>query len=435
MSQATLIRSRRFAPLFMTQFLGALNDNVFRFALIIFVTFTVAERMGMDSRTLVVITGAIFILPFFLFSALAGQIADKFEKSHLIRFFKSTEIVVMGLGAAGFLLGNYYFLLGVLFLMGTQSTFFGPLKYGVLPQHLSRSELTGGNALIQMGTYIAILGGSVLGGLLASLGTVASEAIVMSIVGLAICGRIAAHFIPTASASDAALTIDFNPFSSTWSLLIESMREHGLFIIMLLISTFWFVGATFLSVVPTFGKELLNANEQAVTLLSAAFTVGIGIGSLSCERLSRGRIELGLVPLAALGISLAAFDVWLAGVPQAPPTQLTLATFFSYPPALRLFTDLAFIGAAGALYIVPLYAALQARVEAQYCSRVLAALNVMNALFMVTSAGFTLVLFRFGVDVSGVFGIVAALNVVAMLAGMQALPEFTSRVCNVLRQR
>ena len=434
MSQATLIRSRRFAPLFMTQFLGALNDNVFRFALIIFVTFTVAERMGMDTRTLVVITGAIFILPFFLFSALAGQIADKFEKSHLIRFFKSTEIAVMGLGAAGFLLGNYYFLLGVLFLMGTQSTFFGPLKYGVLPQHLSRSELTGGNGLIQMGTYMAILGGSVLGGMLASLGTIASEAIVISIVGLAICGRIAAHFIPIATASDATLTIDFNPFSSTWSLLVESMREHGLFIIMLLISTFWFVGATFLSVVPTFGKELLNANEQAVTLLSAAFTVGIGIGSLSCERLSRGRIELGLVPLAALGISLASFDVWLAGVPQAPPTQLTLATFFSYVPAVRLFTDLALIGAAGALYIVPLYAALQARVEAQYCSRILAALNVMNALFMVASAGFTLVLFRFGVDVSGVFGIVAALNVAAMLAGMQALPEFTNRVRNVLRQ-
>jgi MFS family permease len=434
MSQSSLIRSPSFAPIFACQFLGALNDNVFRFALIIFVTFTVAERTGMDTRTLVVMTGAIFILPFFMFSALAGQLADRYEKSRLIRTIKTTEIAVMGLGAAGFLLGDYIFLLVVLFLMGTQSAFFGPLKYGVLPQHLTREELTGGNGLIQMATYVAILGGSVLGGVLASLGRSAPVAIVFSVVGLALAGRLAAQYIPVAAPNEAALKIDFNPFTSTWALMNDSRQNRELFILILLISTFWFVGATYLSVVPTFGKELLNANEQAVTLLSAAFTLGIGVGSLSCERLSRGQIELGLVPPAAVLISIASFDVWLAGTPLRSAVQLTPETFFGYPPALRVFGDLTLIGAAGALYIVPLYAALQARVEARFCARMLAALNVTNALFMVVSAGFTLLLFQLGVTITQLFGIVAGLNLAIIMFGMYLLPEFRQRlkirICN-----
>ena len=207
-----------------------------------------------------------------------------------------------------------------------------------------------------------------------------------------------------------------------------------MFILILLISTFWFVGATYLSVVPTFGKELLNANEQAVTLLSAAFTLGIGVGSLSCERLSRGQIELGLVPPAAVLISIASFDVWLAGTPLRSAVQLTPETFFGYPPALRVFGDLTLIGAAGALYIVPLYAALQARVEARFCARMLAALNVTNALFMVVSAGFTLLLFQLGVTITQLFGIVAGLNLAIIMFGMYLLPEFRQRlkirICN-----
>jgi len=433
MSQLGLLTARRFAPLFLTQFLGALNDNVFRFALIIFVTFTVAERTGLDTRMLVVMTGGIFILPFFLFSALAGQIADKYEKSRLIRHIKTAEVVVMGLGAVGFLIGSYPFLLAVLFLMGVQSTFFGPLKYGVLPQHLAAAELTGGNGLIQMGTYIAILVGGMLGGMLASLGTVAPHAIIATVVGVALIGRLSAGFIPHASPSAPALEIDANLVRSTWRILVESARERDVLTLILLISLFWFVGATFLSVVPTYGKELLGADARAVTLLNAAFTVGIGIGSLACERLSRRRVELGLVPLAALGISIAALDVWLAGTPT--PIRLGLDNFFAHPPAVRMFIDLTLIGACGALYIVPLYAALQARANAAWIARLLAALNVTNALFMVASAGFTMALYGAGVGVPGVFAAVAAVNLAGMIAGAVALPEFCTRARAILGAR
>ena len=428
MSQFNLMRSRRFAPLFFTQFLGAFNDNVFRFALIIFVTFTLADRTGIDSRMLVVLTGGIFILPFFLMSALAGQIADRFEKSRLIRLIKTAEVIIMGLGAVGFWIENYYFLLAVLFLMGTHSTFFGPLKYGVLPQHLREDELTGGNGLIQMGTYVAILTGGMIGGLLAGLDDVGPLAVVVCVVGIAAGGRVAAGYIPQAPASDPQLRIDFNPMTSTWRIVAAAAQERAVFTIVLLISGFWFVGATYLSVVPSFGKELLHADEHAVTLLNAAFTVGIGAGSLMCERLSRGRIELGLVPLAALGISLASFDVYLAGMPVPPPHELTLTSFFSHGPALRLFVDLTLIGACGALYIVPLYAAMQARVAAHCRSRMLAALNITNALFMVLSAVFTMLLFRLGVSIQAVFLVVGIMNVAGMLAAMLTLPEFTARV-------
>ncbi|MGB1882683.1 MAG: MFS transporter [Gammaproteobacteria bacterium] len=433
MTQSKLIRSKRFAPLFWTQFLGAFNDNVFRFALIIYVTFTLAERTGMDTRTLVVLTGGVFILPFFLFSALAGQMADKYEKSGLIRHIKSIEIAVMGLGAVGFIVDSYELLLGVLFAMGLQSTFFGPLKYGVLPQHLDDEELTGGNGLIQMGTYIAILGGSVIGGLLAGLGENAPVAIITSIVGIAAAGRCAAQFIPPAPANAPEISIDRNPLTSTWALMRDSLVERQFLVLIGLISTFWFVGATFLSIVPTFGKELLNANEQAVTLLTAAFTIGIGVGSLSCERLSGRRIELGLVPIAGVVISLAAVDVWWVGTPAAPAEPLTPASFFGYAPAARFFLDLVVIGAAGALYIVPLYAALQARVETAVCSRMLAALNVANALFMVTSAVFTIALFALGFSLTEVFGVVAALNLMALVAGAWALPELGRRTVALLR--
>ncbi|MEQ8660839.1 MAG: MFS transporter [Gammaproteobacteria bacterium] len=433
MSQLRLLVARRFAPLFVTQFMGAFNDNVFRFALVIFVTFTVAEQTGMDTRMLVVMTGGIFILPFFLFSALAGQVADKYEKSRLIRHVKTAEIVVMGLGACGFWLGSYPFLLAVLFLMGVQSTFFGPLKYGVLPQALAREELTGGNGLIQMGTYIAILLGGMLGGVLASLGTVAPHAIVATVVGIAVIGRVAAGLIPAASASAPALTLDLNLPRATWRILAESARERSVLTLILLISLFWFVGATFLSVVPTWGKELLGADARGVTLLNAAFTVGIGIGSLACEHLSRRRVELGLVPLAALGISVAALDVWLAGTPAV--ARIGLDNFFSHPPAVRMFIDLTLIGACGALYIVPLYAALQARADAAWIARLLAALNVTNALFMVASAGFTMALYALDVSVPGVFAAVAVVNLVGMAAGLAALPEFGLRVRALLGRR
>ena len=427
MNQFALIRSRRFLPLFCTQFLGAFNDNVFRFALIIFVTFDVAERTGADTRMLVVMTGAIFILPFFLFSSLAGQIADKYEKARLIRIVKTTEILVMGLGAIGFWVAEVWFLLSVLFLMGTQSAFFGPLKYGILPQHLDERELTGGNGLIQMGTYVAILVGGMAGGMLAAVDEGGPLLIVVAVVGLAALGRVCAGFIPAAPAGDATLVLDANLPRSTARILGTVLRDVQVLTLVLLISWFWFVGATFLSMVPTFGKELLHADELSVTLLNAAFTIGIGSGSLLVERFSRGRIELGLVPFAALGITLFSADVLLGGTPQPPADKLTMTSFFAYPPALRVFIDLTLIGFCGALYIVPLYAAMLARVDSARCSRTLAALNISNAAFMVASAFFTMALYWLGATIPMVFGAIAALNAVVMLGGMVVLEEFRQR--------
>ncbi|MDA0824784.1 MAG: MFS transporter [Proteobacteria bacterium] len=435
MNQFQLLRSRRLAPLFIVQFLGAFNDNVFRFALVIFITFSLAEQMGIDPGSLVVISGGIFILPFFLFSSLAGEIADKFEKSALIRRIKLTEILVMGLGALAFRIESAVALLFVLFLMGTQSAFFGPLKYGILPQHLDESELTGGNALIQMGTYAAILIGGITGGLLAAISDLGPNLVIACILFLAICGWLFALAIPQAKAADAHLRITWNLPKATVQLLRYVANDRKVLTLVLTISWFWFLGATFLSLIPTYAKELLGADEQGVTIMTAAFTIGIGVGSLLCERYSRGRIELGLVPIGCIGISLFAADFYLAGIPAQDPGQLSIVALLSYLPALRAFVDLALIGAFGAFFIVPLFAALQAHVEPAHRARVIAALNVSNAAFMVFSALFTLLLLHFQLAIPDIFGIVAILNLVAIWGANLALPEFANRARSLVLRR
>ncbi len=435
MNQFQLLGTRRFLPLFAVQFLGAFNDNVFRFALIIFITFRLAEKTGIDTRSLIVISGGIFILPFFLFSSLAGQIADKYEKSGIIRRVKFVEIIVMGLGAIGFSIESAEFLFVVLFLMGTQSTFFGPLKYGILPQHLAEKELTGGNGLIQMGTYAAILMGAIAGGMLAALEGFGPTPVVSCVVALAFAGWLCACAIPNAGASDTTIVINWNLPQATFRLLRYAAGNSEILTLVLTISWFWFLGATFLSMVPSYGKELLGADEQAVTMMNAAFTIGIGIGSILCERYSRGRIELGLVPIGCIGISVFAADIFFAGKPETTAVILTLKTMLTHPPALRAFADLTLIGAFGAMFIVPLYAALQARVQRAHCARVIAALNVTNALFMVFSAAFTVFLYRFQVTIPSIFGTVAILNLIAMLGAAAMLPEFAVRARSLLLRR
>ncbi len=433
MSQFDLLASRRFLPLFIAQFLGALNDNIFRFALVIFITFTLAERSPIPAGMLVVASGGIFILPFFLFSAFAGQLADKVEKARLIRLIKLAEIAIMALGAIGFWLQHAGFLLGVLFLMGTHSAFFGPLKYGILPQHLREEELTGGNALIQMATYIAILLGAMIGGFVASLHGHGAMPIVVCVTAIAFAGWLAARKIPDAPSPVPDLAIDGHLVRATWRLLREAAADRTTLVLTLLISWFWFEGATFLSMVPMLGKDGLGADEQAVTLLNAAFTVGIGLGSLACERLSRRRVEIGLSPYAAAGLSAFALDLYLQPGVAAAAGSLTLANFFATPAAVRVFADLVGIGAFGALYIVPLNAALQATAAVERRSRVIAALNVMNALFMVGSALFTLLLFHFGLTIPQVFAAVAVMNVAVLATALGALPALRERAVAVLR--
>lgn len=433
MNQFQLLTTRRFLPLFLTQFLGALNDNIFRFALIIFITFTLSERLGLDSKILIPLSGGIFILPFFLFSSLAGQIADKYEKSILVRRLKFVEILVMTLGALGFWLGSTQLLFFVLFCMGAQSTFFGPLKYGILPQHLADSELTGGNGLIQMGTYSAIIIGVVVGGVLAALKGFGPFPIVGAVMTVAVLGWISARNIPSAQPSDPSVSINPNIAVATYRLVHYVMGHRELFVIVLTISWFWFIGATFLSMVPTYGKEYLNADEHVVTLLNAAFTIGIAIGSIVCERLSKGRIELGLVPIGCVGISIFAFDFYLSAATPNSALVVTTRTFFQSPESLRAFIDLLAIGAFGAIFIIPLYAALQARADSSRSSRVMAALNITNALFMVASAVGTIALYKVGFTIPAIFGLLGVLNIVAMVGATYYLPEFFMRLRMVLR--
>ena len=419
----------------MVQFLGAFNDNVFRFALIIFISFSLAESVGTDPGTLVVLSGGIFILPFFLFSALAGQIADKYEKSRIIKNVKFAEIFIMLFAAMAFWIGNLALLFFVLFLMGSQSAFFGPLKYAILPQHLEQRELTGGNGLIQMGTYTAILLGGIVGGMLAAVAGIGTVAVALCVVMLAICGWLVAHRIPQAAPPDSTIGLEWNLAAATWRLLQIAASNRVTLVIILAISWFWFLGATFLSLVPTYAKETLYVDERAVTMMNVAFTVGIGFGSLLCERSSRGRIELGLVPLGALGVSLFSLDFFLHGNPYSPAAQLTVTTFFSHHPATRAFCDLVLIGGFGAIFIVPLYAALQARVAEEFRARIMAALNVTNAAFMVTSALFTMVLLANGASIAGIFGLVALLNLVALIILSVALPEFADRAWAIVLHR
>ena len=432
MNQFGLLATRRFLPLFVTQFLGALNDNIFRFALVIFITFTLSERMGIDSKLLIPLSGGVFILPFFLFSSLAGQIADKYEKGLIIRRLKLIEIIVMGVGALGFWLGNTVLLFCVLFCMGAQSTFFGPLKYGILPQHLTDQELTGGNGLIQMGTYSAIIIGVVLGGFLAALKGFGPLPVVGTVLTVAILGYIAASKIPTAPASDPRVRINPNILVATYRIVAYVTQHRDLLVLVLCISWFWFLGATFLSMVPTYGKEYLNADEHVVTLLNAAFTIGIAIGSITCERMSRGRIELGLVPIGCVGISIFSLDFYFTSAGTNGETIITAAKFFHHFASVRAFIDLLAIGTFGAIFIIPLYAAIQARADSSRCSRVMAALNITNALFMVASALGTIALYKIGLSIPEIFALLGILNILAMLLATGYLPEFAHRLRAIL---
>lgn len=428
MSQFSLFRTRRFWPLFVAQFLGALNDNLYRFALVIFIVFELSASSALPAGMLVALSGGVFILPFFLFSALAGQLADRHEKSLLIRCVKLAEIGIMGLGAVGFMTRSPAVLLGALFLMGVHSAFFGPLKYGILPQHLEVHELTGGNGLIQMATYIAILCGAALGGLIAAESRDHPWPVIAAVLGVAVAGYLSARRIPVAPANAPDLPLDWNLARATWRLLRQALGDRETAVLIATISWFWFLGATFLSLVPSYGKELLNADERAVTLLNAAFTIGIGLGSLACERLSRRRIELGLMPPAAIGVTVAAAAVGWLGVPEARGEILTLGSFFASPAASAAFLALAGIGASGALYIVPLNTALQHRAPPAARARVIGAMNVMNALFMVVSAVATTALLALGLTIPAIFLLVAALNLVVVMLAVRGLPEFGQRL-------
>jgi 1-acyl-sn-glycerol-3-phosphate acyltransferase len=427
-NQFQLLRQRRFAPFFLTQLLGAFNDNVYKNALVALIAFAAIKSSSMDDGLMINIAAGLFILPFFLFSALCGQIADKYEKSALIRRIKLAEIGIMICAVIAFYWQSMPLLIGVLFLMGTQSTFFGPIKYGILPQHLKPSELTGGNGLVELGTFLAILLGTIAGTqLIASseTGSVLPVCIVLLVV--AVVGYVASCAIPHSPASDPTLTVRFNPITETGKLVRETARHKVIFQSILAISWFWFLGATYLAQFPVFARDVLGGNVDVFTLLLGSFTVGIATGSILCERLSHGRVEIGLVPFGAIGITLFGLDLYMATPEVALGDELGITAFVMAAGVWRILLDIFLIGLFGGFYIVPLYSLIQQRSAPERLSRAIACNNVINALFMVLSAVVVLILLGFGATVPQIFLAVAVMNAVVAVYIFRQVPEFFMR--------
>lgn len=426
-NQFSLLRQRRFAPFFATQFLGAFNDNVFRNGLVILVTFQGVLVAGMDARVLANVAGALFILPFFLFSATAGQLADKYEKSLLIRRIKMLEIILMLIAAFAFTTGSYGVLLFVLFLMGWQSTLFGPVKYAYLPQQLSSSELIGGNALVESGTYMAIILGLIAGGIAVAVDPGNRFILSVCLVAIAVAGYLASRSIPATGAADPGLRVTWNPWRETWRVIGYARDERSVFLSVLGISWFWFFGSAITFQIPSYTLVILNGSAEITTVLLAAFAIGVGAGSLLCERMSGHRIELGLVPFGSIGLTAFAIDLYFAQPGASLAAVRTAGEFLARPGSVRVLADLTMLGTFGGFYSVPLYAMIQQRAEPRHLSRIIAANNIINALFMVAAAVLAIVVLNAGLSVPQLFLILAAMNaaVAAYIFGL--LPEFLIR--------
>ncbi|WP_286221258.1 MFS transporter [Marinobacter apostichopi] len=412
-SQFRLLGQRRFLPFYLTQFSGAFNDNLYKNALLLLITFSAGGLMGLSVNVVVNLAAFLFILPFFLFSGIAGQLADNYEKARIIRTVKLAEIVIMTLAAVGLWFGWYELLLVLLFLMGTQSTFFGPVKYAILPQVLADDELVGGNGLVSMGTFVAILLGTIVAGLLMGY-DLAAKLTAVAVLVMAVLGYVAARQVPPTGDRSEARSVPLRPVQETWQLMVIAAERPRVLLAVLAISWFWFLGAAYLTQFPNFARTSLLGDETVVTLLLSTFIVGISAGAMLCERLTRHRISLVPVPWGALGLTLLGVDLFFA-VPESP-MQSTWLTLLSDPVYLRVLFDLVGIGVCGGLFIVPLYAFIQHETPDHKRARIIAALNVINALFMVVSALVgILVLGVLEVTIPGFFLLLSLLNAAVWL--------------------
>jgi acyl-[acyl-carrier-protein]-phospholipid O-acyltransferase / long-chain-fatty-acid--[acyl-carrier-protein] ligase len=411
--QTHLLKSKRFLPLFITQFFGAFNDNVFKNAFLIWFTYDIASKLNMDAQLMVTIASGLFVLPFFLFSALAGQLADKFEKSKITHIIKIAEIVIMAFSFIGFYFENIYLLLLLVFLMGIHSTFFGPIKYSLLPETLKNDELVSGNALIEGGTFLAILLGTILGGVVVRSQN-GIEIICSVVVLFAVIGYVASRFIPQTPISDSGLKISFNIFSQTLKIIGYAKKENTVWLSIIGISWFWFIGLTFLSQFPIYTKNIISGDEFIVTLFLSIFSIGIGIGSVMCNKLLKGKINGKLVPFGSIGISLGILFFCLAShLYQTPDHIISFAEFFAYSYCSYLIVlSLLMIAIFSGIYIVPLYAIMQHRADNKYLSRIIAANNVLNALFMVSSSIMIVVLIKFHLTLLQIFLLLGFCNII-----------------------
>ncbi|MFL6664627.1 MAG: MFS transporter [Rhizobacter sp.] len=425
-NQFALLSQRRFAPFFWTQFLGAGNDNLFKFAFTVLVTYKL-QVSWLSPQMAGLVIGALFILPFLLFSATSGQLTDKYDKARVMRFVKSLEIAIMALAAFGFWTTDVVVLLACVFLMGVHSTLFGPVKFAYLPQHLDERELTGGNGMVEMGTFVAILLGQVAGGLLVSIPEVGRHYVAFACIAMAVLGRVTARFVPASPSADPGLRINWNPVSETWRNLKLAHGNVVVFRSLLGISWMWFFGAVFLSLFPAFAKEVLHGDEQVASLLLVVFSIGIGTGSLLCEVLSRRHVEIGLVPLGAIGMTVFSIDLYFAARGLPPAGSLGLGEFVRAGAHWRVMADLALLSAFAGLYSVPMYALVQVRSQPSHRARIIAANNILNALFMIVSAIGVGALLAAGVTIPQVFLIVGLLNAVVAAYIFLLVPEYLLR--------
>lgn len=426
-SQFTLLRTRRFLPFFITQLLGAFNDNIFKQSLILAILYKLT--IDGDRSIWVNLCALLFILPFFLFSALAGQFGEKFNKDALIRAIKIGEIVIMAVGAMGFLYNHLELMLLALFAMGTHSALFGPVKYSIMPQALHEDELVGGNGLVEMGTFLAILAGTIGAGIMMS-STHYAPVVAVAIVGVAVLGYLASRSIPRAAASTPQLRLDWNIFTQSWATLRLGLGQTPAVSRSIVgNSWFWFVGAIYLTQIPAYAKEWLYGDETVVTLILTVFSVGIALGSMLCEKLSGRKVEIGLVPFGSFGLTVFGLLLWWhsGGFPQNVQANDWLAVL-GYGHAWWVLFDILGLGVFGGFYIVPLYALIQSRTAENERARVIAANNILNALFMVVSAIVSILLLSVAnLSIPELFLVVSLLNIAVNTYIFKIVPEFTMR--------
>ncbi|MEX0915536.1 MAG: MFS transporter, partial [Wenzhouxiangellaceae bacterium] len=427
MKQFRLLGNRRFGPFFAVQALGAFNDNIFRNALATLIVFGIGVEAGWDPSGLVNLAALLFILPFFLFSAVFGQLADRFEKSRMIRFIKLFEVAICLFAGLALYLGNMFLLMSVVFLLGFQSTLFGPIKYSIIPQLLERHELTGGNGLVAAGTYVAILGGTILGPIVAGVPLDWPWLVLAATLFIALAGYLASIAVPRVDVGDRKLALNLNPVTASRANLKLLGRDRNLLHSVLGVSWFWFYGTIFLVQIPAWTQGVIGGNATTLSALLALFIVGISTGALLCERLSRGGLEIGLVPVGALGMTLFGLDLMFAS-PTDPLVNAGVGAFLATPGSWRLVIDLLAIGISGGLFIVPLYALIQSLSKNAERARVIAGMNIINALFMVLASVMAIVLLSvLEFSIPQLFGIVAVINLLVAIYVFTLVPAFAIR--------
>lgn len=428
MTKKNLLADRRYWPTFWTMFLGAFNDNLFKNALVILITYKAASMSGriidLDAKSMVALCGGIFILPFFLFSATAGQISDKYSKSKLMFWIKIWEVIVMIFGAVGFLTNNMTILISTLFFMGLQSTFFGPIKYSVLPEIIKTNELVKGNAYFGMGTFISILLGTIAGGLAINIPSIGPYAVSAAVIFFAALGTWFSSKILKLDPVSPQVKIEYGILKPSIEILKITRSNPKVFLAVSGISWFWFLGAALLSMFPDYVKNSIGGDESIVTLFLALFSIGIAVGSIICERLSQEKLELGLVPLGTFGMTIFLIDLFLVGSPPRSIAIIGFAEFFTSLTNIRIVFDLFMLSIFAGFFTVPLYTYIQQFSEEKHRSRVIAGLNIYNAFLMVFSAIFLIVLYKVNFSMPQIYGVLGIGNLVVGLVIYKKMPEF-----------